>query len=154
MGKWGRGDWKLVRWIGVASAVLQALTRSVVVKRELTQKAKLLIYWSINISILIYGHKLWVVTKRMRLQLPKLLFSAGMPFSPSWGRFSRHAPLGADPEKAGGIKFLLLAWERIGVPLKELVEVAEEMEVWAFLLNLIHPWPSRWWIDGCKWEKL
>lgn len=35
------------RWIGAASAVMQTLYRSVVVKRELSQKVKLLIYWSV-----------------------------------------------------------------------------------------------------------
>uniref|UniRef100_A0A3Q0RNY4 Coagulation factor X n=1 Tax=Amphilophus citrinellus TaxID=61819 RepID=A0A3Q0RNY4_AMPCI len=32
-------------------------------------KAKLLIYWSIYVLTLTYGHKLWVVTKRIRLQI-------------------------------------------------------------------------------------
>ncbi len=32
------------RWIGAASAVMQALYRSIGVKRELSRKAKLLIY--------------------------------------------------------------------------------------------------------------
>jgi len=37
------------RRMGAASAVMQVLYRSLVVKRELSQKAKLLIYWSIYI---------------------------------------------------------------------------------------------------------
>lgn len=36
---------------------------SSVVKKELHQKAKLSIYWSINITTPIYGHNLEVVTK-------------------------------------------------------------------------------------------
>jgi len=53
--------------IGVASAVMQTLHRPVVVKKELSQKAKLLIYRSIYVPTLTYGHKLWVVTERTRL---------------------------------------------------------------------------------------
>ncbi|MDG2590061.1 hypothetical protein P7M45_24300, partial [Vibrio parahaemolyticus] len=44
---------------------------TVVVKRELSWKAKLLFYWSIYISTLTYGHELWVVTERMRYKRPK-----------------------------------------------------------------------------------
>ncbi len=55
--------------IGAASAVLRALHRLVVVKRKLSQKANLFIYWSIYVPILTYGHDLWVVTERMRLQI-------------------------------------------------------------------------------------
>jgi len=49
------------RQIGAASAVMRTLYRSVVVKRELSQKAKLSIYRSIYVPTLTYGHKLWVV---------------------------------------------------------------------------------------------
>ena len=42
--------------IGAASAVLRALHRPVVVKKVLSQKAKLSIYWSIYVPILTYGH--------------------------------------------------------------------------------------------------
>uniref|UniRef100_A0A8C6NIQ5 Reverse transcriptase domain-containing protein n=1 Tax=Nothobranchius furzeri TaxID=105023 RepID=A0A8C6NIQ5_NOTFU len=55
--------------IGAASAVMRALYRSVVVKRELSQKAKLLIYRSIFVPTLTYGHELWVVTERTRSQI-------------------------------------------------------------------------------------
>ncbi len=39
------------------------------VKRELSQKAKLSIYWSIFVPTLSYGHELWVVTERTRSQV-------------------------------------------------------------------------------------
>jgi len=52
-----------------ASAVMRALYRSVVVKRELSQKAKLSIYRSVYIPTLTYGHELWVVTERMRCRI-------------------------------------------------------------------------------------
>ena len=45
---------------------LRMLKQSVVVERELSQKAKLSIYRSINVPTLTYGHELWVVIKRMR----------------------------------------------------------------------------------------
>ena len=39
------------------------LHRTVVVKRELSQKVKLLIYQSMNVPTLTYGHEVWVVTE-------------------------------------------------------------------------------------------
>lgn len=53
--------------IGAASTVMQGLYRTIVVKRELSQKAKFSIYQSIYSLTFTYGHKLYVVTKRMRL---------------------------------------------------------------------------------------
>ena len=49
-------------------AVMRTLKRSVVVERELSQKAKLSIYRSI-FPTLTYGHELWVETERMRLRI-------------------------------------------------------------------------------------
>ncbi|KAI3351447.1 hypothetical protein L3Q82_020304 [Scortum barcoo] len=60
----GKMEREMDRRIGAASAVLQTLVRSVVVKRELSQKAKLSIYWSIYIPTLTYDHELWVMTER------------------------------------------------------------------------------------------
>jgi len=54
------------RQIGASSAVTKALLRSVMVKRELSWKAKLSIYWSIFVPTLTYGHNIWVVSKRMQ----------------------------------------------------------------------------------------
>ncbi|TWW53707.1 hypothetical protein D4764_0113540, partial [Takifugu flavidus] len=62
----GRMEQEIDRWISAASAVMRTLHRSVVVKRELSQKAKLSIYRSIFIPTLTYGHELWVMTKRTR----------------------------------------------------------------------------------------
>lgn len=45
------------------------LYRSVMVKRELSQKVRLSIYQSIYIPTLTYGHELWGVNERMRLQI-------------------------------------------------------------------------------------
>ena len=46
---------------------MQTRKWSVVVKRELSRKAKFSIYKSIYIPTLTYGHELLVVTERMRL---------------------------------------------------------------------------------------
>ncbi|XP_049451749.1 acetylserotonin O-methyltransferase 2 isoform X2 [Epinephelus fuscoguttatus] len=62
----GRMEREIDRRTGAASAVMQALNRSIVVKRELSQKAKLSIYRSIYVPTLTYGHELWVVTERTR----------------------------------------------------------------------------------------
>ena len=64
-----RGKWEIDRRIRAASAVMQTLMQSVVVKKELSRKAKLSIYRSIYIPTLTYGHELWVVTKRMRSRI-------------------------------------------------------------------------------------
>ena len=55
--------------IGAPSAVMRALYRSVVVKKELSRKAKLSIYRSVYVPTLTYGHELWVVTERTRSQI-------------------------------------------------------------------------------------
>ena len=57
------------RWIGAASAVMRTLNRSVVVKRELSRKAKLSIYRSIYVPTLTDGHELWVMTERTRSRI-------------------------------------------------------------------------------------
>ena len=57
------------RRIGAASAVMRTLYRSVVVKRELSQKAKLSIYLSSYVPTLIYGRKLCVGTERTRSRI-------------------------------------------------------------------------------------
>ncbi|KAM7380977.1 hypothetical protein PAMP_004240 [Pampus punctatissimus] len=54
------------RRVRAAGAVLQVFHRTVVTKRELSQKAKLLIYRSIFVPTLTYGHERWVMTERMR----------------------------------------------------------------------------------------
>nr|XP_049577496.1 glycine receptor subunit alpha-3 isoform X1 [Syngnathus scovelli] len=65
----GRMEREIDRRIGAASAVMRTLYRSVVVKRELSQKAKLSIYPLIYAPILTYGHELWVVTERTRSRI-------------------------------------------------------------------------------------
>ncbi|KAK0145403.1 Actin-binding LIM protein 3 [Merluccius polli] len=62
----GRMEREIDRRIGAASAVMRTLHGSVVVKRELSRKAKLSIYQLIYVPALTYGHELWVVTERTR----------------------------------------------------------------------------------------
>ncbi|KAK3546788.1 hypothetical protein QTP86_001940 [Hemibagrus guttatus] len=62
----GRMDREIDRRIGAAAAVMRSMYRSVVVKKELSWKAKLLIYQSIYVPTLTYGHELWVMTERVR----------------------------------------------------------------------------------------
>ncbi|KAK3539603.1 hypothetical protein QTP70_010243 [Hemibagrus guttatus] len=60
----GRMDREIDRRIGAAAAVMRSMYRSVVVKKELSQKAKLSIYQSIYVPTVTYGHELWVMTER------------------------------------------------------------------------------------------
>ena len=65
----GRQDKEIDARIGQASAVLRELQRSVVLKRELSQTAKLAVFKSIFVPILTYGHELWVMTERVRSRI-------------------------------------------------------------------------------------
>ena len=48
---------------------MRALHYSVVMKRELSKKAMLLIFKAVFVPILTYGHESWVMTERMRSQV-------------------------------------------------------------------------------------
>ena len=65
----GRQDEELDTRIGKASAVVRALHYSVVMKRELSKKAKLSVFKAVFVPILTYGHESWVMTERMRSQV-------------------------------------------------------------------------------------
>ena len=65
----GRLDGELDTRIDKDSAVMQALHYSVVIKRELLNKAKHSIFKIIFVPILIYGHESWVMTERVRSQV-------------------------------------------------------------------------------------
>ncbi len=74
----GRMEREIDRWIGAASAVMRSMYWSdvLVVKKGLSCKAKLSIYWSINVPTLTYGHELWVMTERTlsRIQAVEMIF--------------------------------------------------------------------------------
>ena len=65
----GRQDEELDTRIGKATAVMRALHYSVVMKRELSKKAKLSIFKAVFVPFLINGHESWVMIKRVRLQV-------------------------------------------------------------------------------------
>ena len=65
----GRQDEELDTQTDKASAVTRALHYSVVMKRELSKKAKLSIFQAVFVPILTYDHESWVVTERMRSQV-------------------------------------------------------------------------------------
>uniref|UniRef100_A0A3P8VZB6 Spliceosome associated factor 3, U4/U6 recycling protein n=1 Tax=Cynoglossus semilaevis TaxID=244447 RepID=A0A3P8VZB6_CYNSE len=65
----GRIEREIDRRIGAAAAVMRSLYRSVVVKKELSRKAKRSIYRSIYVPTLTYGHELWVMTERTRSRI-------------------------------------------------------------------------------------
>ncbi len=69
----GRMEREIDRRIGAASAVMRSMYRSVVVKKELSCKAKLSIYRSIYVPTLTYGHELWVMTERARSRIQAAL---------------------------------------------------------------------------------
>ncbi|PWA15004.1 hypothetical protein CCH79_00008845, partial [Gambusia affinis] len=198
----GRREWEINRRIGAASAVKRALYRSVVVKRELSQKAKLSIYRSIYDPPLIYGHELWVMTEKTRSRIqaaemgflrrvaglflrdrvrssdireglrvePLLLYVersqlrwlghlVRMPPGRLPGEAFRARPTGRRPRGRPRTRWRdyvsRLAWERLGIPPEELVEVDGEREVWASLLKLLprDPTPDKrkkmdGWMDG------
>ena len=54
---------------GKANAAMRALHNSVVLKRELSRKAKLTVFKSIFVPILTYGHESSVMTERVRSQM-------------------------------------------------------------------------------------
>ena len=185
----GRREREIDRRIGAASAVMRALNRSVVVKRELSRKAKLSIYRAVYVPILIYGHELWVVTERTRsrVQAAEMSFlrrvaglslrdrvrssdiREGLGVEPlllrversqlRWlghlvrmppgripGEVFRARPTGrrprGRPRTRWGDYISQLAWERLGIPPEELVEVAGERAVWASLLRMLPPRPG------------
>ena len=65
----GRQDEELGTRIGKAKAVMRALHYLVVVKRELSKKAKLSIFETVFVPILTYGNEFWVMTERVRSQV-------------------------------------------------------------------------------------
>ena len=65
----GRQDGELNTGIGKACAVMRALHYSVVMKRELSKKAKLSIFKTVFVPSLTYGHEFWVMTETVRSQV-------------------------------------------------------------------------------------
>ena len=105
----GKMEREMDRRIGAASAVMRMLYRTVVVKRELSHKAKLSIYWSIYVPTLTYGHELWVVTERTRSRIQ----AAEMSFLRRVAGLSlRDRVRSSDIRRELGVEPLLLRVER------------------------------------------
>ncbi|KAL7846506.1 hypothetical protein SRHO_G00214860 [Serrasalmus rhombeus] len=131
---------------------MSALYRSVVVKKELSHKARLSIYWSIYVPTLTYGHELWVMTERTRsrIQAAEMSFLRRVSgLSLRDREVSQASPPGRRPRGRPRTRWCdyiaQLAWERLGIPPRELAEVAGEREVWASLLRMLplRPEPRR-----------
>ncbi|KAK3516360.1 hypothetical protein QTP70_009415 [Hemibagrus guttatus] len=104
----GRMDREIDRRIGAAAAVMQSMYRSVVVKKELSRKAKLSIYQSIYVPTLTYGHELWVMTERLRsrIQAAEMSFLrrvAGRSLRDRVRRSVTREELGVDVSDASGM---------------------------------------------------
>ena len=65
----GRQDEELHVRSGKATAVKPTLHNSVIQKRELSRKAKLLVFKSIFVLTLTCGHESWVMTERVQSQM-------------------------------------------------------------------------------------
>ncbi|KAK3506093.1 hypothetical protein QTP70_018234, partial [Hemibagrus guttatus] len=105
----GRMDREIDRRISAVAAVMRFMYWSVVVKKELSQKAKLSIYQSIYVPTLTYGHELWVMTKRVRsrIQAAKMSFLRRVA-----GRFLRDRVRSSVTREELGVEPLFLHIER------------------------------------------
>ncbi|KAK3506456.1 hypothetical protein QTP70_000619 [Hemibagrus guttatus] len=100
----GRMDREIDRRIGAAAAVMRSMYRSVVVKKELSRKAK-----SIYVPTLSYGHELWVMTEsvRSRIQAAEMSFLSRVA-----GRSLRDRLRSSVTREELGVEPLLLHIER------------------------------------------
>ncbi|KAI3358951.1 hypothetical protein L3Q82_015333 [Scortum barcoo] len=147
----GKMEREIDRRIGAASAVMRSVYRTVVVKKELSRKAKLSIYRSVYVPTLTYGHELWVMTERTRsrIQAAEMSFLhrvAGRSLRDRGGvpgmSHREEGPRGR-PRTRWRDYVSRLAWERlVESPLEELEEVSGVREVWASLLRLLPPRPG------------
>ncbi|KAI3372226.1 hypothetical protein L3Q82_022667 [Scortum barcoo] len=131
---------------------MRSVYRTVVmVKKELSRKAKLSIYRSIYVPTLTYGHELWVMTERTRSadtsgEMSFLRRVAGRSLRDRGGvpgvSHREKAPV-EDPGHAG--ETMSLGWPGNAFgdpPPEELEEVSGVREVWASLLRLLPPRPG------------
>ncbi|KAI3357344.1 hypothetical protein L3Q82_015493, partial [Scortum barcoo] len=143
---------------------MQSVYRTIVVKKELSRKAKLSIYRSIYAPHLTYGHELWREGEKLghsggarsRAAAPShreesaeggLGICFGCPLDASPREVFQACPTGRRPRKGRPRTrwrdyVSQLIWERLGVPPEELEEVSGVREVWASLLRLLPPRPG------------
>ena len=67
-----RMEQQMDRQIRALLAIMRTLLQAVVVKRELSQRARLSVHWFIYVSIATCGHTIWIGTERMRLQIQEM----------------------------------------------------------------------------------
>ncbi|KAI3366683.1 hypothetical protein L3Q82_009358 [Scortum barcoo] len=118
----GKIEREIDRRIGAASAVMRSVYRTVVVKKELSRKAKLLDLLPVNLrsSSLTYGHELW----------------GGVP-----GMSHREEASGKTQDTLERLCLSAGLGTPRGPP-EELEEVSGVREVWASLLRLLPPRPG------------
>lgn len=76
----GNGKWRSPDWCSIFFSVVDAVlvcTATATLKRNVHVTAKLSIYPSVYVTSLTYGHKLWEVTERIRLQ--KQVLESALP---------------------------------------------------------------------------
>ncbi|TWW74459.1 R2 Retrovirus-related Pol polyprotein from type I retrotransposable element [Takifugu flavidus] len=156
----GRMERKIDRRSGAASAVMQVFNRSVMVKKELSRKAKLSIYRLIYVPILTYGHQRWVMTERTRLwiQAAKMSFLRRVA-----GLNLRDRVRSSDVQEELGVELLLLHIKRSQLGwLRHLARMPSgclPLEVFQTCPTgrRPHGWPkTRWrdYISHLAWERL
>ncbi|KAI3358259.1 hypothetical protein L3Q82_003257 [Scortum barcoo] len=111
----GKMEREIDRRIGAASAVMRSVYRTVVVKKELSRKAKLSIYRSIYVPTLTYGHELWACSRHVppgggpvgktQDTLERLCLSAGL------GNASE-VPLDEELEEVSGTIDSMRKWKK------------------------------------------
>ncbi|KAI3367955.1 hypothetical protein L3Q82_026785, partial [Scortum barcoo] len=141
----GKIEREIDRRIGAASAVMRSVYRTVVVKKELSRKAKLSIYRSIYVlppspMVMNFGDRVRSSVTREELGVEPLLLRIersqlrwlGHLFRMPPGRLPREVfqacPTGRRPRGRPRTRWRnyvsRLAWERLGVPPEELEEVS------------------------------
>ncbi|KAL3043760.1 hypothetical protein OYC64_003589 [Pagothenia borchgrevinki] len=159
----GTMEREMGRRIGAAGAVLQSLYRTVVTKRELSQKAKQIqaaemgflrrvagvsLRDKVRSSVIREG--LGVEPLLLRVERSQLKWFGHLVRMPP-GRLPREVfqarPAGRRPRGRPRTRWRdytsSLAWERLGIPQSELVDVARERNVWGSLLELLPPRPDH-----------
>lgn len=118
----GLQDGKMESKCGQASGVMRVWHRTILLKRDLSQKAKLLVYKLSYVPTLIHGHEFCVVTEKVRL----LIQAAGDPE--------------VDPKLTGGIISAPIRRGNISGSLRRSWKVLlSGTNVWKTLFNLLTP---------------
>ncbi|KAL1282365.1 hypothetical protein QQF64_001168 [Cirrhinus molitorella] len=152
----GRLEREIDRRIGAAAAAMRFMYWSVVVKKELSEKAKLSIYQSIYVPTLTYGHELWVMTERIRswIQAAEMSFLRRVA-----GRSLRDRVRSAVTREELGVELLLLHIESWLGHLFRMPPGRLPGEVFRACPTGKRPWGrprTRWrdYVSWLAWERL